>query len=118
MGKCKVCGRSLPFFSFTSGRICKKCRATIFRESKHRAAVIQRYVDEIADAETVSAKLRGYKVLLLQARALLAYENLGITTVYPPPSRMLAMYGPIYARLEEESKGTTEGATDQAQNAA
>jgi len=90
MAECKACGKRGLFLSLNRDSLCGECAVHVPRDIARRAQIAKEsmaLVERTANFDTVISRL---DLAREQMNVLLRYEQRGIPTTTPPPSRLLA----------------------------
>jgi hypothetical protein len=89
MPKCKWCGRSGLLLSISKKGLCKDCDAGVVMEVTRTGQVIQESLEIIEKSKKLDTQLSRLDVIHELASKLKRYEDRGIPTIKPSPSKLL-----------------------------
>jgi hypothetical protein len=93
MAECKACGKRGLFLPLNRDSLCGECAVHVPRDIARRAQIAKEsmaLVEKTANLDTMISRL---DLAREQMNVLLTYEQRGIPTTTPPPSRLLAELG-------------------------
>lgn len=95
MAKCKWCDRSGLFFSVNSQGLCNNCSPSLNMDIKNHVRAVLDLAKEIEDPRYVKyldTSIYRLGMLIENVQYLMRYEEKGISTIEPSPSKILKDY--------------------------
>lgn len=99
MGKCRYCDRKGFFLSVDSNGLCGNCSSVVVHDIAQRGRIMDDSFKLAREGKTFSTRLSRCDLLLEHAEQLYLYEQKGIPTIDPQPSRILSEYRPYRESL-------------------
>jgi len=92
MAECRWCGKKGFLLQTNADGICRACEAQIHTESLDHARTVWECVQLLDDPSNNRRALSACDELLAEAKALLRFEERGITVINPPAAQLLEKY--------------------------
>lgn len=105
MAKCVNCDAKGLFLKTDKAGLCKTCRPGVDAEIEKHSNVIYEEMHVFERAQEYDEKLRALDTLLESAKALVPYEDWGLTTCSPPAKLVLDEYTGFRKDLVESQGG-------------
>lgn len=86
---CKLCGKGGFFFFVDRNGLCKQCAPIVQSDIVQHGRIIKESVDLINHSKNFKTRLRRCDDTIRHLRALIQYEEKGISTTDPPPSQAI-----------------------------
>ena len=94
MASCKWCGKSGLFLSLTKNGLCKICDIEIVSDIFQKQMLINDSTQIIQASENVDTIVSRFDFIVDILNSLSKYEQKGIPTLNPPPSKALEIMSP------------------------
>jgi len=115
MAECKWCGRSGWFLRLSPGGLCTNCLPLVNMDARQRGRIINDSMKILNASKNLETRLSRLDLLVEHARALVRYEERGISVIDPPPSAVIGRFGGARDEIILEClRGDVDSATSRA----
>ena len=109
MAKCRYCDRGAWNLRVNADGLCPQCAPAVTASIQSIARVISESLDLVERSKKLDTRLSRCDVVIDKAKALMAYQAVGIPTISPPPNQLVAQMEErkreLIAEADEESGG-------------
>ncbi len=115
MAQCKWCEKKGMLLSVNWDGLCKVCASTVAIEIQQRTRIIDDSARLALEGKKIDTRLSRCNLVLEHANALLKYEEKGVPTIDPDPSKLIFGFNELHDKIIiEEMEGITNKALTKA----